>query len=104
MCIRDSFNYGGYSAVGWTVSPETSRRLNRNWLIPYVGIEGGVISGNDGSRTVTGFAGSVLAGLHIWSTPGSSLSLGGAWTHTTTDVTPVAFRGNLSFEFVLDAD
>jgi len=100
----DTFQYGGYSAIGWTVSPETARRLNRNWLIPYVGIEGGVISGNDGSRTVTGFAGSILAGLHLWSTPRTSLSIGGAWTHTTTEAVPVAFRGSVSFDFVLDSD
>ncbi len=98
----DSYSYGGYSAVGWTVSPETSRRLNRTWLIPYVGIEGGVITGNDGSRTSTGFAGSVLVGVHIWSSPRTSLTLGGAWTHTTTDAVPVALRGTLSFDFVFD--
>jgi hypothetical protein len=93
--------FGGYSALGWTVSLETAERLNRSWLIPYLGVEGGVLTVTGGDSTATAFAGSVLGGLHIWSAPRTSLSIGGAWTHTTSSRVPVAFRGTLSFDFVL---
>jgi len=96
--------FGGYSAVGGTVSLETAEGLNRSWLIPYVGLEGGVLTGrtpgSDGD-TFAGFAGSVLAGVHIWSTERSSLLVGGAWTHSTSDAVPVALRGTLGFDFIL---
>ncbi|MDA3951634.1 MAG: DUF4091 domain-containing protein [Spirochaeta sp.] len=97
----NTLDYGGYSAIGGTVSLETAQRLNRTWLIPYVGMEGGILTGSADRDTVTGFAGSVLTGVHIWSTPRTSLSIGGAWTHTTTATVPVAFRGMLAFDFVI---
>lgn len=105
----ETADFGGYTAVGWTVSPETSRRLDRNWLIPYVGLEGGAITGfgddlgsGDRGAARTGGAASVLAGIHLWSSPKFSVALGGAWTYTTTEFAPMAFRGSLSVDFVLD--
>jgi hypothetical protein len=95
-------DYGGYSAVGWTVSLETAGRLERNWLIPYVGVEAGVVTGSYDSKPFTGFAGSVVGGVHLWTSERASLSVGGAWTHSTTSIVPVAFRGTCAFDFVID--
>ncbi len=95
---------GGYSAVGWTVSPETARRLERSVFIPYIGLEGGIISLVTTSGVETGYAGSILGGIHLWSNPQSSLALGGAWMHTTTDSVPLAFRTTLSLSVVLDRE
>ncbi len=97
-----SIDYGGYSAVGWTVSLETAGRLERNWLVPYMGIETGIVTGSHDSKAFTGFAGSVLAGMHLWTTERASLAVGGAWTHSTTSAVPMAFRGTFAFDFVLD--
>lgn len=100
--IDRSLHYGGYSAIGWTVSLESARRLDRRWFIPYVGVEGGIITGARGDSTATGFAGTAMVGIHLVSTPKASISIGGGWTHTTLGRVPIAFRGMVGFEFAID--
>lgn len=92
---------GGYTALGTTVSLESSRRLKRTWWIPYLGAEVGVISFQEDVTVQTGFVGSVLAGLHVWSTPGTSLSVGTGWSYGTLSEISTSIRGTVALEFFL---
>jgi hypothetical protein len=93
--------FGGYTALGTTVSLESSRRVRRNWCIPYLGAEVGVISLQTDATVQTGFVGSVLAGLHVWSTPGTSLSVGTGWNYGTLSEISNSIRGTIALEFFL---
>jgi hypothetical protein len=89
-------NPGFYGKSGWTVSPESSHRLRRQWLIPFLGFElGGIYL--DG----TGFSSGVVAGLHVWSGPGVSISLTGGYTFTTVQELPRFFQLGTAIDITL---
>jgi hypothetical protein len=92
---------GGYFGIGGTVSLESSRRLRRSYLIPFLGLEGGIATWETSRELYSGAAATTLLGIHIWSTPLSSFMVSGGWSFTTLEQLPHAFRVAIALDLMI---